>query len=193
MKLYDITRTLQDAPLYPGSAPAVLRRVSDVAKGDECTVTLITADSHLGTHADAPSHFLPEGDSIDQMPPDHYCGPCRVLTLPPEELIRREDLLGRIEGAERLVLHTGGAFLCEEAAEFLAGQTGLRLVATDAISVGPPDNEGPIHRALLGAGIAIVENLILDDVPDGEYLIFALPAKYGNCDGAPVRAVLLHE
>ena len=195
MKLYDITRTLQDAPLYPGSAPAILRRLSDAARGDGCTVTLITADSHLGTHADAPCHFLPDGLSIDKMPVECYCGPCRVVSVPERELLSVEDLKQLdLQGAERVLLHTGGGvFLCEDAAAYLAALPGLRLLGTDALSVGPADDEAPIHKALLGAGIAVVENLILDEVPDGDYILFAPPAKYGGCDGAPVRAILLHE
>ena len=194
MILYDITRTVQDAPLYPGSAPAVFRRMSDVSRGDAYSLTLITADSHLGTHADAPAHFLPDGPGIDRLDPALFCGPCRVLTPDAEELIPLDALRGRAEGAERLLLHTNGhAALCEEAAEYLAGLSDLKLVGTDALSIGPEDNEAAIHRTLLGAGLAVLENLILDGVPDDDYILFAPPVKYRDCDGAPVRAILLHE
>ncbi|MCD8358757.1 MAG: cyclase family protein [Oscillospiraceae bacterium] len=191
MKIYDITRPLQDAPVYPGSKPPQLERLRDVERGDEYSITSVTADSHAGTHADAFSHYLAGGASIDQMPLEQFCGTCRVLTVPPDDLIKADDLRGRLDGAERLALHGGGnAFLCEEAAEYIAEQ-GIRLLLTDAWSVGPLDNETRIHKTLLRGGVAIIENALLDDVPDGDYLVFAFPAKYRGCDGAPVRAVLL--
>ena len=67
----------------------------------------------------------------------------------------------------------------------------MKLLVTDALSVAPPDNEETVHKLLMRGGVAIVENADLSGVPDGDYMIFAYPIKYGSCDGAPVRAVLL--
>ena len=64
---------------------------------------------------------------------------------------------------------------------------------TDAVSVAPADNERSIHELLAGGEVAVIENVVLDDVEDGDYLLFAFPVKYGGCDGAPVRAVLIGE
>ena len=192
MKIYDITRTLQDAPVYPGDMPVVLQPVSSMAEGNSCNLTLITAGSHLGTHADAPCHVLPDGEGIDRMPLENFCGDCRVLTVTAEELIRIDDLKGRLGGKARIVLCTEGKrWLCEQAADYLV-QCGVKLLVTDALSVAPADNELAVHRILLGGGVAIVENADLSGVPDDDYLIFAFPVKLGGGDGAPVRAVLLH-
>ena len=191
MKIYDISRTAQEAPIYPGSEPIDIQKLRDMDQGGEYNDSRITAGSHMGTHADAFSHFLPGGASIDQMELEHYCGKCRVLTVPAGALITLDDIRGRLEGAKRLVFHTGGeSYLCEEAAEYLAA-CGVQTVVTDALSVGPADNEAAIHGLLFSAGIAVVENAVLDGVEDGEYLLFAFPVKYGGCDGAPVRAVLI--
>lgn len=193
MKIYDITRTLQEAPIYPGSAPAVVRRIYDVGRGDDYSISMVTADSHMGTHADAFSHYLAGGASIDSMPLQNYCGKCRVLSVPSDSLVRLQDVRGFLGTSDRLVLHGGGnTFLSEEAAEYLVTRE-IKLLVTDAWSVGPLDNELSIHRILMRGGVAIIENAILDGVPDGDYLIFAFPAKYGGCDGAPVRAVLLKD
>ena len=191
MKIFDISRRLQDAPVYHADEPAEIHRVLDMNAGDLWNVSMITAGSHLGTHADAFSHFFADGLPIDKMPLEYYCGPCRVLSVEAEELVRVDDIRGRIEGAERIVLHTGGQiFLCEQAASYLV-ECGVKLLVVDAMSVAPDDNALTVHRILLGGGVAIVENADLTDVPDGEYLIFAFPVKIGGCDGAPVRAVLL--
>lgn len=191
MRIIDITRTLQEAPLYPGSESAKIVPISSMADGADCNLSLVTADSHMGTHADAPSHYLPDGATIDQMPLENYCGKCRVISVPAGTLIKLDDIRGKIAGYDRIVLHGGGeAQLCEEAADYLAACR-IKSLVTDALSVGPLDNERAIHETLLGAGVAIIENAVLDGVEDGEYLLFAFPAKYGGCDGAPVRAVLV--
>ena len=189
MKIYDITRALQEAPVYPGDAPPVFSRQPGVPGAPD--VFSVTMGLHSGTHADAFSHFLPDGASIEQMPLERYCGPCRVLRVPENCLIRTDDLRGRISGAQRIALAGGGsAFLCEEAAEYLAG-CGIRTVLTDAVSVAPQSNERAIHTILMRAGIAIVENTVLDGVAEGDYLLFAFPMKIAGSDGAPVRAVLV--
>ena len=190
MKIYDISRTLQDAPVYPGDQ---VPQITETAAHANVRCSTISAGSHSGTHADAFSHFLADGLTIDAMPLEHYCGPCRVLTVPADELIKLDDLRGRLGGVERLAIRSGGvSFLCEEAAEYIAG-CGIKALITDSVSVGPADNEASIHITLMQGGVAIIENAVLDGVPDGDYLLFAFPVKYGGCDGAPVRAVLLCE
>ena len=189
MRFYDITRTLQEAPVYPGDEPPQLTR-KPVSPGTPDSFS-VTMNIHSGTHADAFSHFLPDGESIEDMPLERYCGPCRLLRVPKNCLIRQEDLRGRVSGAQRLALCSGGtSYLCEAAAEYLAA-CGVRTVLTDAVSIAPPDNEAAVHTILMRAGIAIVENAALDGVPEDEYLLFAFPIKIGGGDGAPVRAVLL--
>ena len=190
MKLFDITRTVQQAPAYPGSEPVVVERVMDMQNGDMYNYSNISMNSHTGTHCDAFSHFLRGGTTIDEMALTHYYGACRVITTPIGGDITRELLSGKTDGAERIVLHTGGGVLTKSGAEYLA-ESGVITVVTDALSISPLDNEAEIHRLLLGAGIAIVENVVLDGVPDGEYTLSAFPIKLGNCDGAPVRAILV--
>ncbi|MGE4352954.1 MAG: cyclase family protein [Oscillospiraceae bacterium] len=192
MKIIDITRVAQEAPIYPGDAPLSIVSISDMQRGDDYNDSLITSGSHIGTHADAVTHFLSEsGMTIDKMTLERYYGPCRVLTVPKDCILDAPMLSGRLGKTERLVLHTGGhSYLGRDAAAYLV-ESGVRTVVTDAWSVAPLDNEGEIHRILLGAEVAIIENVILSGVPDGVYLLSAFPIKYGGCDGAPVRAVLI--
>ena len=193
MKIIDITRTLQDAPLYYSDEPATIERVKDMEHGDECNVSVFTGGVHLGTHADAFSHYQADGTTIDRMPLEHYCGKCRVLTVPADTLVKLSDIKGRLAGSERIALRSGGtSYLCEQAAEYIAA-CGIKAVLTDAVSVAPADNERSIHELLAGGEVAVIENVVLDDVEDGDYLLFAFPVKYGGCDGAPVRAVLIGE
>ena len=101
MRLIDITRIAQEAPIYPGSNPIQIQQVCDMAKGGPFNASMITMGSHMGTHADAFCHFLPESDvGIDRMPLEAYYGPCRVLTVKENTPIAKKDLVGRVEGAE---------------------------------------------------------------------------------------------
>ncbi len=193
MRIIDITRTLQDAPVYYKDEPAKFELVEDMANGGSCNASVVTAGVHLGTHADAFSHFVPEGTTIDKMPLEHYCGKCRVITVPSDTLVKLSDIKGKLAGSERIVLRSGGtSYLCEQAAEYIAA-CGIKAVVTDAVSVAPDDNERNIHELLMGGNVAVIENAVLDGVEDGDYLLFAFPVKYGGCDGAPVRAVLIAE
>ena len=81
MEIFDITRVMQKAPRYPGTPPFSMQQVSTLEE-DGYNERELTFYSHVGTHADAQSHFLPDGRSIDEMPPERYVGPCRVLSIP---------------------------------------------------------------------------------------------------------------
>jgi len=193
MKLIDISRGAQEAPIYPGSQPIRVERIYDVNKGDPFSVSMITTGSHMGTHADAYTHFLRDSAGIEQMDLSRYYGPCRVLTVPEAALISRKTLEGRIDNCERLVIHGGGkSYLAKDAADYIL-EKGIMTVVTDAWSVAPLDNEVEIHTAMMTAGVAVVENVILDGVEDGDYTLSAFPIKYAGCDGAPVRAVLIKD
>jgi arylformamidase len=161
-------------------------------KGGHANVSMITSGSHIGTHADAFSHFVKESSvGIDQMDLSHYYGKCRVVTVPEKTLITQELLDGKIDNCERLVIHGNGhSYLAKEAAQYIVDK-GIITIVTDALSIAPPDNEVEIHNIILGCKIAVVENVTLEGVADGDYTLCAFPIKIGNCDGAPVRAVLI--
>ena len=192
MKLIDISRTLQEAPIYPGASPAKIEPLCEISKGAPFNASLITAGSHMGTHADAGLHFLADNTTgIDKMELSRYYGPCRVVSVPENALIQKADLEGKIDGCERLVIHGGGlSYLTKEAAEYIVEKKILTVV-TDGWSVAPLDNEAEIHSIIMAPGTAVVESVILDGVADGDYILCAFPVKIGGCDGAPVRAVLI--
>lgn len=193
MRIIDITRTIQNAPVYPGSVPFSLTPLTSISDTELFNISLLQADSHIGTHIDAPRHALANGRTIDQTDLSLYFGPCRVVTVPTHTLLNPEHLHPYLSSCTRLLLKTGGdTYLTEKAAQFLTQQN-LYLLGTDGLSVAPPDNESTIHRQLLQYNIALLENLQLEQVPDGEYILCAFPLKIADGDGSPVRAVLLCE
>src|SRR5262249_22177338 len=145
------------------------------------TLSTLHATVHLGAHADAPSHYGHPAPSIEERPLDLYLGPCQVLHVPvaPRTRLTRAHLTGPIR-APRVLFATGTfpdpqrfaedfAALSPELIEQLAGQ-GVRLIGLDTPSVDLFDSkELPSHKAALKHDLAILEGLVLQNVPEGLY------------------------
>ena len=188
MKIYDISKEVFSATVFPGDPVPAHEPVQQLEKGDLCNLTSLTLGSHTGTHMDAPCHFVRGGKTIDQVDLARCVGPCQVVEA--EGTLSREwakSVLGT--GVKRLVVK-GQMQLSLEAAEELA-QGGLLLLGIERMSVGEPSDPGPVHRALLSAEVAVLESCDLSQVPVGRYFLAAQPLRYGGLDGAQVRPLLL--
>jgi arylformamidase len=164
-------------PRWPGDPEARVERVASI-ENDGFNLTALSLCAHTGTHIDAPLHYIRDGIAIDQMPPEVALGAVRVTAGIPADC----------RPGERILIK--GAILTLEAAERLA-RRGVRLVGVDALSVGPGGREGDaIHQVLLGAGVWLLEGLVLDAVEPGEYELLCLPLRLAGADGAPARALL---
>jgi len=148
--------------------------------------------AHLGTHADAPGHLFEDGKAIAEAPLAAYLGPARVVALPGVGEVGPDALPPKSLRAPRILFRSGArAFLSPLAAIRLA-DAGAMLVGTDAASIDPEDAEDlPAHRALLSRGVALLEDLDLAVVPDGDYELVALPLRFRDLDASPVRAILI--
>ncbi|GIV95357.1 MAG: cyclase [Herpetosiphonaceae bacterium] len=205
----DITLTITNAlPVWPGDPPIALARVASFDSGDQMNLSRLEGSVHVGTHVDAPLHFIPNGKAIDQLDLDRFVGPCYVAELAGEGLISAAELERAAipEGVRRLLLKTSNSAFWEmptprfredfralsvDAAEWLVGRH-LLLIGIDALSIEPFDAEPghPVHRTLLQAEVAVVEGLRLANVQPGHYQLLCLPLKLGGSDGAPARAIL---
>jgi arylformamidase len=68
---------------------------------------------------------------------------------------------------------------------------GVQLIGIDSASIDPADSKPlPSHQVIRQRGLRVLENLLLDDVPEGDYELIALPLKLMTADASPVRAVL---
>ena len=176
----DITKPLEPGmTVYPGD-PA-FQMNTDVF--DLYKVSSIALCVHCGTHIDAPSHFLMQGDT-DDYPVSQLCGEAVVLNW-------SEDWLQRAKGVPRVLLK-GGEGLREDEAR-AAAEAGIVLVGTDRLSIAPFNAEAATHRVLLSRGVCILENADLSGVPEGKYRLLCLPMKLKGAEGAPVRAFLIEE
>lgn len=191
MRLWDITKELTAAPVYPGDPVPQRRWVQQLSMGDHCNLSALSMCAHNGTHMDAPLHFIPDGDAIDQVPPGVFCGPCRVVAF--DGLLTgaaAEDLLEQ-HPAERLLFK--GEMSLDVSAAYVLADAALRLVGVEAQSVATAAQTEPVHRHLLGSGVILLEGLDLSAVPEGTYFLVAAPLKIAGCEGAPVRALLFEE
>jgi arylformamidase len=203
VELYDITPPVTaELAVWPGDTPLSREVLLDIARGDTVTLSTLRSTVHLGAHADAPSHYAANGESIDRRPVGRYVGPCRVveaLAGPRERL--GPAVLPRSLGAERVLFRTGTyrdphafrddfAALSPELIEELHAR-GVHLVGIDTPSVDLFDSkELPAHLACLARDVAILEGLVLDGVPEGVYELIALPLRLVGFDASPVRAIL---
>lgn len=189
MKIYDISKELFSASVYPGDPKPERTVFRSLEAGDHSNVSILTLGSHNGTHMDAPKHFVAGARSIDQMDLEKCLGPCRVVRaagkLTPQWV---EEVLSG--GVKRLLI-AGDIEITVEAAEKMTG-LGLWFLGVESMTVGPLGGEtGPIHRELLSHEVAVLEACVLADVPEGEYFLVCQPLKMAGLDGSPARPLLL--
>lgn len=207
MRIYDISLGLSpDLPVWPGHPPIVLKRISKIEDGANSNVSLFSGTVHVGTHIDAPKHFLQDGVGIDAIPLEVMIGRAYVIDLPKVSVVGADvfEGAGIPPRTKRLLIKTKNSQLWANGerdfrkdfvgvdasgAEWLA-RKGVQLVGVDYLSVAPFKQSKASHDILLGAGIVILEGLNLSEVSQGRYNIYCLPLKLLDSDGAPARAIL---
>lgn len=190
MKVYDIAQEVLSCRVYPGDPVPKAEQLVSMAKGDVYNMTALSMCNHNGTHVDAPAHFIENGTTIDQMPVDTFVGPCIVVRHEGDVTADDAHRMLRLAGdAERLLI-AGPAVVTAEAAEVFAASS-LRLIGNESQSVGPVNAPAAVHRLLLGRGMALLEGVVLDGIPEGRYILSAAPLNLAGCEGAACRAVLI--
>lgn len=199
--IYDISPPIT-SPLavWPGDSPPTREVLCDMARGDNITLSTLRATVHLGAHADAPSHYGKDAPTIETRGLDYYLGPCQVVRVNANRK-QRVMLSGMEIQAERVLLATetfpdpenfNDDFAAYDPAliDRLHDQ-GVKLIGIDTPSIDLFDSKDlPSHHAVLRHDMAILEGLVLRDVPEGLYELIALPLKLVGFDASPVRAVL---
>ncbi|MFB6170485.1 MAG: cyclase family protein [Haloarculaceae archaeon] len=213
----DLTQRL--GPGIPGS-PSVPEPTLEPVKTHErdgVSVQRYGAVTHVGTHVDAPRHFVADGATIDEIPPGRFAGDALVLDLEREEAgeITARDLEAAEERADDevregdlLLLRTGWGAKFDDQTEYeaypwLVGgveewllERGIGLLGVDTISPDRPRalrpegwDEYPIHYGLLENDVLIAEHLDLEAVAGERLEVFGFPIKLDGGDGAPARFV----
>jgi arylformamidase len=203
-RLWDISPPVHaGTPVFPGDTPYQQRWAASIGPGCPVNVGELTLSPHVGAHADAPLHYDPEGAPIGAVDLAPYLGPCRVVhAIGCGPLVQWKHLAHALDGLPpRLLVRTYTtmpqgrwdpqlAAYAPETVERLAA-LGVRLIGIDTASIDPADSKTlDSHQAIRRHGMRVLENLVLDDVPEGDYELIALPLKLTTADASPVRAVL---
>ncbi|MET3727347.1 arylformamidase [Fictibacillus halophilus] len=203
MKLYDISMPLYNGvPGWPGDTPYHFDLAWTKEDSGSVNVGKLKMSTHTGTHIDAPYHFKSSGERVGGLHLDLYVGRAVVIDVTNTEVITVEILKNKLQvGTKRVLFKTRcwkdrSVFpkeivpLSPEVVPFLS-ECGVGLVGVDMPSVDPLDSkELGAHHALYEHNIHILEGLVLDEVPEGEYELVALPLALEEADGSPVRAIL---
>jgi arylformamidase len=202
--LWDISPPVHaGSPVFPGDAPFELQWPARIGPGCPVNVSTLTLSPHTGAHADAPLHYDDTGAAIGEVPLAPYLGPCRVIhAIGRRPLVTWSDLAHASAALPaRVLLRTYQqapvdhwdpqlAGIAPEVLERLA-DAGVRLVGIDSASIDPADSKTlDAHQVLRRRGLHVLENLVLDAVPEGDYELIALPLKLTTACASPVRAVL---
>ena len=202
--LWDISPPVHgDSPVFPGDTPYRQRWAATIDGECPVNVSAIELSPHVGAHADAPLHYDPAGVTIGALALEPYLGPCRVIhAIGCGPLIEWRHLAHAIENLPPRVLVRTYAKApldrFDDALTAYAPQTieqlaarGVKLVGIDTASIDPAASKPlPSHQVVRRLGLRVLENLVLDDVPEGDYELIALPLKLMQADASPVRAVL---
>lgn len=203
-QIWDISPPVHEgAPVFPGDTPYRQRWAATIAPGCPVNVSEITLSPHVGAHADAPLHYDPAGAAIGAVDLAPFLGRCRVIhaigcgplvewkhlahaadALPPRVLVRTYERAPVERWDSELAAYAPATI------ERLAA-AGVRLVGIDTASIDPASSKTlDSHQAIRRLGLRVLENLVLDEVPEGDYELIALPLKLMSADASPVRAVL---
>lgn len=180
---------------------------------DPLNLTEIQMVVHMGTHLDAPCHFVADGPSIDEVPLDRFHGTGVVWSmgeLAPHEVIgvdRLEAAAPEVGEDEIVLLDTGWAqhfgtvrydehpSLSPDAAQWLVDRR-VKLVGLDVATpdmspaVRPHGFDWPVHQILLSNGVLIGEHLDgLTELAGERVDVLFLPLRIAGADGGPSRAL----
>jgi arylformamidase len=203
VRLWDISPPITPAtPAFPGDTAYQQQWTWQIGPGCPVNVSAITMSPHVGAHADAPLHYSRDAAAIGEVDLEPFLGRCRVVhAIDRGRLITRQHFEHAATGLPpRVLVRTRQQALTEWSPDFAAfapdtiawlASLAVRLVGIDTASVDPADSKTlDSHMQLLAHDMRVLENLVLDDVPAGDYELIALPLKLTQACASPVRAVL---
>ena len=202
LKIWDISPALDEqAEVFLGDT--VYSQQLHFSLSPDCPVNVnrITLSPHTGAHADVPLHYGSGQASIGELALAPYLGPCRVIhcidcgpQVEPEHIAHAlADLPPRVllRTARRASQSWASFTALAPATLALLATKNIALIGIDTPSVDPSSSlRLPSHQQLLAHGLRVLENLVLDDVAEGDYELIALPLKLTRADASPVRAIL---
>ena len=204
LRLWDISPPVHaGAPVFPGDAAFSSVWATRIGPGCPVNVSTLTLSPHTGAHADAPLHYDDAGAAIGNVDLHPYLGRCRVIhAIHARPLVTWQHLAHAVHDLPPRVLvrtclqapvaqwDADLAAYAPDTIERLA-DLGVLLVGIDSASIDPACSKAlASHQVIRRRNLRVLENLLLDDVPEGDYELIALPLKLTTACASPVRAVL---
>ena len=208
-KIWDISQTLRPAlPVWPGDVPFACSVTASVAAGSTVNLHRLALSTQSGTHAECSRHVRDDAPELAALALSAFIGECELRDvsgpgqIDADGVVPASAVLDRLPArVERVLLRTldrpdwgrwpaGFRALDPALIDALAAR-GCRLIATDAPSVDPEHCKRLLsHQACHRAGMAILEGVVLDGIPEGRYELVALPLPIAGVEATPIRAIL---
>lgn len=208
-KIIDITFPIsKKTPTWPGSVGFEYKWHMKMPN-DTNDLSSFLIDSHLGTHLDAPLHFIEGGRAVENLELEKLLGDVFVLEIYNIKSITYLDLenAGIPKACKKLILKTDNKYYWNESltefqedfasidssgAKWIVDR-GIHLIGIDYLSIQRFKDGPETHQILLENEVIIVETLNLEYVTQGWYNLICLPLKLEGLEGSPVRALLISE
>ncbi len=201
----DITMTLQNGIVnWPGDPAFEIHKIASFENGDDVNISTFSTCSHIGTHVDAPLHYIENGSDVAAIPLDHLLGDVKVIQIISNIEISLEEIKKySINKGDRILFKTKHSdidwslkpfnekliALTTEAASYLKEKE-ILLVGIDYLSISGLHNSKEVHQLLLSSGVCILEGLNLQTIEPGNYEFICLPLKIEGAEGAPARVLI---
>jgi arylformamidase len=206
--IHDVSLSISSQTVvFPGDSVPHIRRISDIQLGDPLTHSQLSIGCHVGTHIDAPSHFLAEKWSLNQLPLESFYGPAIVFNMQNKSRVEKSDidslnlpyhhhLLFKTDNSSLLQtqkFHSSYCTLSQEAAEFLCQGKPLSI-GWDYYSLDPSEaNDFWAHKRFAVHNVPVFVCLDLFHIHPGVYHFVGLPLRLESVEASPVRALLIEE
>lgn len=201
-------------PVYGGGQGLTIETARSIASGDSSNSVTLSLSNHLGTHVDAPRHFVADGKSVDAYgASDWIFTKVFVADIPVNEgavvdIPQVEAALATCEDSDLLLLRTG--FESRRGSDsywaaspgfdpglsaYLRGRLpSLSAIGMDTISISSMKHREmgrAVHREFLGAGVRIFEDMALANAPSADNFewVIAMPLRFDNADGGPCTVI----
>lgn len=207
MKIFDISWPLSNEMTTYKNKKNVLIQPTQTLDINNVRETTISIHSHTGTHIDAPSHFIKDGKSIDQLNPLCCCGPAQVIDMTHiDDRITQNDLINiTIKSNHIIIFKTKNSalsptapfdynfvYIDASAASYLVEQS-IYAIGFDYLGIERNQPQHDTHLTFMQHNIPIIEGLRLQKVQAEIYTLWCLPIKTPGLDGAPARALLIQD
>lgn len=196
----DLTHVFDNKmPCYPGDKTPSLKQVTFFEK-QGFNIFEVNSSMHVGTHMDAPLHFIKDGKRLSDYPMERFFVKTHLIRVHGIATIEEEAIKGlKIAEGEAVVFETGFSKqfkhkeyytsypsisnrLAEALSDLKIGMLGLDTPSPDY----PPCE---VHKILLGNDVLILENLTnLERIATSYFEMIALPLRF-EAEAAPARVV----